>query len=311
MNQHPGVEATGVRRAEPSRAYRRAYDGSRLRRRSVELAGGSRVNLLESGFGPPVVCLHGTGSSAPFLSPLLRRLDGFRVIAPDRPGQGLSDPVDLPRHGYRAAAVGWLDRLFDTLDVVPAALVGDSMGGVWALWYALDRPGRLRRLVLIAAPALPGTCAPLPYRLLATPGLGDLLARIPPTEASVRRFAGFMGERAAIDEHPELIDLLVAHGRDPVAAMVDRREVRVIVSPLALLSASGFRARTRLRRSELGRLSVPTLLVWGRHDPVGRVATVSAVAELIARGRLAAVPGGHAPWLGHPEPTASAISRFV
>lgn len=311
MSGQARLDTAGVHSAELARAYRRVLEGTRLATRLVELAGGQRVNVLEAGSGTTVVCVHGTNSPAAFLRPLLDSLSGCHVIAPDRPGQGLSDPADLPMRRYREAAVAWFDRLLDALDVTPAALVGHSMGGVWALWYALSRPERVRKLVLIGSPTLPGTRAPLPYRLLATPGIGDLLGRIPPTAASVRQFARFVGERAAIEQHPELIDLLVAAGRDPVAAKVDRREARVIISPLALLGGSGFRGAARVRQQELRRLSVPTLVVWGEHDPVGRVSAARAVTELIPGARLVTVPGGHAPWLGHAEPTAVPIAEFA
>jgi pimeloyl-ACP methyl ester carboxylesterase len=50
------------------------------------------------------VLLHGTANPAGFLLPLLRELHGVHGIAPDRPGVGLSDPVDLPRDRYRETA---------------------------------------------------------------------------------------------------------------------------------------------------------------------------------------------------------------
>ncbi len=68
-------------------------------------------------------------------------------MAPDRPGQGLSDPIDLPRDRYRETAVAWLDRLLDALDLDAAAVLGHSGGAVWALWYALAHPDRVKQLV--------------------------------------------------------------------------------------------------------------------------------------------------------------------
>jgi pimeloyl-ACP methyl ester carboxylesterase len=296
--------------AEVRGIYQRALAGSAAHGRFVEV-GGHGVHLLETGAGPPVVLLHGTSSSALFLLPLLANLGRVQAIAPDRPGQGLSDPIDLPRDRYRQAAVGWVDRLLDTLGLDSAAVVGHSAGGLWALWYALAHPERVRRLGVIGAPALPGTCAPLPYRLIATPGVGEMVRRVPPTPGSVRRFARFMGEGATLVNHPDLIDLMVAAGRDPVAGPVDTSEARVIASPLALLSRSGFRRRTRVGPPELRRLATPTLVVWGDRDPVGTVAAARAVTQLIPNARLATVAAGHAPWLGCPEQTAAIIADFV
>jgi pimeloyl-ACP methyl ester carboxylesterase len=183
---------------------------------------------------------------------------------------------------------------------------------VWALWYALARPDRVRRLVLVGPPALPKTRCPLPYRLIATPGVGALLSRlVPPNPKSMLRFAGFMGEKATLAAHRDLIDLMVATGRDPIAASGARTEVRVLVSPLALVSASGFRRRSRLRPDELRRLVMPTLVVWGDREPLGSVAVAQAVTELIPRARLEMLPTGHVPWLGQPARTAAAVMGFV
>ena len=179
-------EAPGVHSAEVQEIYERVLAGTSVRDRYASHGGGGRVHVLEKGSGQPVVILHGTGDPAGFLLPLLEALHGVRVIAPDRPGIGLSDPVELPIPGYRGAAVSWLDGLLDALDVETTALVGHSGGGVWALWYALARPERVTRLTLMGVPTLPGTRAPLPIRVMATPALGAALRRlVPPSPASL------------------------------------------------------------------------------------------------------------------------------
>ena len=160
--------------AEIGQVYERVLAGASVPSRHVEVAGGG-VHLLERGAGPPVVLLHGTRDPAGFFLPLLNELHGVHAIAPDRPGVGLSDPIDLPQARYRESAVAWLDRLLDTLELDTTALLGHSGGGVWALWYALAHPDRVERLVLLGVPTLPKTRCPLPIRMVGTPGLGQLL----------------------------------------------------------------------------------------------------------------------------------------
>jgi pimeloyl-ACP methyl ester carboxylesterase len=196
--------------------------------------------------------------------------------------------------------------------LVDAALLGHSAGGVWALWYALAHPERVRRLVLIGPPGLPKTRLPLPYRLVATPGLGELLSRlVPVSPKSLLQFASFMGEGTTLPGHPDLIDFMVATGRDSLAASVDRAEACVLVSPFALLSPYGFRHRSRVRPDELGRVAVPTLVVWGEHEPLGSISVAQSSAELIPRARLEVLTGGHAPWLGQPAEAATVVADFV
>ncbi|MDP9210280.1 MAG: alpha/beta hydrolase [Actinomycetota bacterium] len=308
-------QLAGTEQTHPSevrQVYERVLAGSSVRARPVEVGAGGRVHLLEKGDGPPVVLLHGTGNSAGFLLPLLHELQGVRAIAPDLPGVGLSDPIDLPADRYRETAVAWLDGLLDTLELDATTLVGHSGGGVWALWYALAHPGRVRRLVLIGPPALPKTRCPLPMRLVATPGVGTLLSRLaPPTPKSVLRLASVMGERTTLARRPDLIDLLVALGRDPVTDRAAKAEIRLLVSPFALLSRSGFRGRSRLRPDELGQVAMPTLIVWGERDPLGGVSVAQAITDLIPHARLEVLPTGHGPWLGEPAKTAATIVDFV
>jgi pimeloyl-ACP methyl ester carboxylesterase len=66
-----------------------------------------------------------------------------------------------------------------------------------------------------------------------------------------------------------------------------------------------------VRPDELRRLTVPTLLAWGEREPLGDVTVAQAATSLIPRGHLEVLPGGHAPWLGHPTETATAIAEFV
>jgi pimeloyl-ACP methyl ester carboxylesterase len=293
--------------------YKRVLSGTSITGRYVEVgAGGQRAHVLETGDGPPLVLLHGTGVSAWFFQPLLTELEGFRVIAPDRPGQGLSDPVDLPRRTYHETSVAWLDRLFGALELDAVALLGHSAGGVLALRYALAHPTRVKRLVVVGAPALPKTRCPLPYRLIATPGIGELLSRLaPPSPRTVLQFAKFMGEEGALASRPDLVDMFVAESRNPIAAKGATTEARVLTSPFALLLPHGFRRRSRVRPDELRRLTVPTLLAWGNSEPLGDVTVARATADLIPDCQLKLLPGGHAPWLGHPTQTATAMAEFL
>jgi len=292
--------------AEVIMAHRRLLEDSRAQHRYIDVDG-RNVHIIELGQGPPLVLLHGTSTSAVLFHPLLERLDGVRAIAIDRPGLGLSDPLDLPRERFADAAVRWLDRLLDALSLDNTALAGNSMGGTWALWYALAHPDRIRRLVLLgAAPLLPATRVPIPLRVMAAPKLGELIQRLmPSTPKTVVQMMDFMGENDTIADYPDQINALVAGGNDPIAAKANLAELRAIAGPF------GFRRRLRVPADELRRLSHPTLLVWGEHDPVGGANVAQAIARLIPDAHLELLPAGHGPWLGHPDTTADLIASFI
>jgi pimeloyl-ACP methyl ester carboxylesterase len=287
--------------------HARMLEQSSVRGSYYELPSGLRVHALETGDGPPVLHLHGSNTSALSHLVLLERTAGLHSIAVDRPGLGLSQPRATPPGTFRQAAVSFVTEVLDTVQWPSAALVGASMGGVWALWFALAHPARVQRLVLLGAtPLLPGTTPPLPLRAISTPGLGDLLARaLRPEPATIRKLMASMGEGDSISRYPDLIDSLVAAADDPIAASANLAELR------AIITVRGFRAGMRITAEELRRLATPTLLVWGDHDPVGSVEVARTSAELIPDARLELTSGGHVPWLEQPELVARLLSSFL
>ena len=100
----------------------------------------------ECGRGEPVVFLHGLGGSRTSWEPQLAGLSaGFRCVAWDMPGYGVSAPVEPLTFASIADSVA---RLLDAAGVERAHLVGESFGGMHALHTALRHPERVARLVL-------------------------------------------------------------------------------------------------------------------------------------------------------------------
>ncbi len=287
--------------------YERALGASTARSQYVRVRSGLSIHLLEAGQGPAVVHLHGSNTCALSHLPLLERLVGVRSLAVDRPGFGLSEPAAVRPEHFRESAIGFVDEVLDALRLDSPVLAGASMGGLWALWYAVARPERVRRLVLLGSvPLLPETRAPGPLRAMATPVVGDVVARrIKPARSMVIRMMRSVGEAETIVRHPALLDSLVAGGRDPVASAANLAELRAIISPF------GLRPSMRILPAELRRLSVPTLLVWGDHDPVGSVEAARAAARLIPDAQLEVLPAGHVPWLGHPDRVSEVVAAFA
>jgi pimeloyl-ACP methyl ester carboxylesterase len=132
--------------------YRRALDAwpvpaEQLKVRTRE--GETFVLVSGPADAPPLVLLHGSGANAVMwredVAVWSRR---FRTYAVDLVGEpGLSAP-SRPALGTDAVAL-WLDDVLDGLGVADAAVVGASLGGWTALDYAVRRPERVTRLVLI------------------------------------------------------------------------------------------------------------------------------------------------------------------
>jgi pimeloyl-ACP methyl ester carboxylesterase len=158
--------------------YERMVRAADARSRFVSRPSGRRVHVIESGDGPPVVQLHGNNTSSLSHLMLLDQLSGVRSYLVDRPGFGLSEADDFPAGRFRQSVVRFLDEVLDALGVDSVVLLGASGGGVVATWYTLDRPERVRGLVMLGSvPLLPGARIPLGLRLMVTPVVGDVLRR--------------------------------------------------------------------------------------------------------------------------------------
>jgi pimeloyl-ACP methyl ester carboxylesterase len=119
-------------------------------RAHVAEIGGTTTRYYVAGEGEPLVLVHGLGGAAvnfTELAPLLAR--SHRILVPDLPGHGGSAPLPkvegLSPYAEHVAAVA------EREDMLPAAVLGYSMGGVVALRLAVNRPESVRALVLVAA----------------------------------------------------------------------------------------------------------------------------------------------------------------
>ena len=108
--------------------------------------GDSTVRVFDQGTGPPVLLIHGVGSTGEMWAGDIEPLtDRFRIVTHNRRGYpgSAESPGDWAGHGADAAA------LIESLDLAPAAVVGYSGGAIAALWVALNRPELVERLVLV------------------------------------------------------------------------------------------------------------------------------------------------------------------
>ena len=120
------------------------------------LVDGRRWHYYEAGdaAGSPLLMVHGFRSSARFFRPFMRSLsDRWRVVAPDLPGHGDSEPWDPEEDVVEQWVL--LEAFLEATGMERMDIIGSSRGGAVALQLAAHRPDRVSRLVLIAAPTKP------------------------------------------------------------------------------------------------------------------------------------------------------------
>ncbi len=270
---------------------------------------GQPVHLLEAGAGdgPPLLLVHGASGGAGWFWRNVPALAAHRrVLLPDLPGFGLSwRPAGRPEVSYEWYGA-FLGRLLDALDVPLVDAAGLSLGGAAVAHLALSRPGKVRRLVLIAAAAL-GPEIGYPFKLMAVPGLGELMMR--PDPSLLRRFhEGFLyGRPGWADDEMLYYDY---------ASQAVPGSVRTLLS---MLRPEGRFHRVVLRgqreaavTERLSELRLPTLVLWGERDRIFPASHGREAARRIRGASLEILPGlGHMPHFEAPERVNRELLAFL
>ena len=217
----------------------------------VETAG-LRTHVATIGEGEPVVLLHGFPEHWWQWHTVAPRIAarGYRVICPDLRGAGWT--VAENPHVARQTRLHDLIALLSTLDIDRAHLVSHDMGAITAMHLTYDHPQRVRTAVQLSVP--PGFMTFSPKLL---PGFQHLPGFIwHRTGASLR---GTFSERYVARSMPETVV-------DAYLAPMRRPEVDAAVRPLCrgmVLAEAVHIMRGAYRHR---RLTVPTLMVFGRRD---------------------------------------------
>lgn len=277
----------------------RVIPGHRIQR--VRWSGGA-TQVIEAGQGQPLLLLHGgLGEAfqwAPLMSALAHR---YRLLAVDRPGHGLADAFDHRGVDMFNLASRFASEILDALNIPSAAVLGNSMGGLWATAFALSHRERVTRLVIVGSPA--GVQRPVPWVLrLGSVSLLSGVMKAGFTRATRESVRAFWAERLVV--HPErlgddFLDLCVAS------------QLRNYPSWLSLLQNAldlgGLKAHLQLDE-RWGRLQSPTTLIWGEQDRWAPAEVGECIAAKHAHIRMVRLPNtGHAPWFDD----APAVARAV
>ena len=244
------------------------------------------------GRGPPVVFLHGWGMSLEVWERQVHaQADRHRTVCADLRGHGASPK---PLHGYRygdhcADVVDLLTRL----DLDDATLVGWSMAGSVGALIARASP-RVSRLVLVGSPPRLTHADDFP----AGADLEGCLA-FRATVAADRQTA--MWQTVTDTLHREL--------GGPTRRWLHQLTTR---APLWALLGCYDGVMAADVRSDLRALTIPTLVVHGRHDAYVSMEAARWSAENIPDATLVEFEdSGHAPFLDEPERFGAVLDAFL
>lgn len=253
----------------------------------------STFHLLDfkgAGCGPPIVLLHGIGSSASDYYPIIRHLQAHcsRVVAIDFPGHGLSpcDPT-ISLDELESRMLCTVDQAVAFVGCKKFTLVGNSLGGLIACKYALTHSHRLSCLILLSPAGAPLTESELSQlqSLFSIKTLGDATKFTDSVLGLQRR---------------------LPWGVRHVVGWACRERTRRPIAQKILQEAT---VGKRLDESSCTKIDCPILLVWGKNEEVFADRQLDWWVKHLPSRRLSLLrPNG----LGHvPHLDASSVARSI
>ena len=260
----------------------------RVAREYAELAAAASAarRLLvywQGGEGPLLVLVHGAGHQAGTWSLVVEDLmDDYRLLIPDLPGHGESDPQEGPIP---------MDRMYGDLESFLASyggderpiIVGNSLGAWLGMTYAHRRPEAFERLVAINGGAI-------------TNDPGDITL-LPANREEARRLV----ESLRDPSNPKVPDFVL----DDLVDLSDGGPVSRFMSDLEGMQEYVLDGR-------LGEVAAPIDLVWGESDTFMTLAYAEQLLEQLPNARLTTIPTcGHIPQNECPDRLVAALDEVL
>ncbi len=250
--------------------HRRELTKGGFKKASVATCVGKEV-MFVGGNGPTIVLLHGAGDQAGAWSKVATALlSRYRVIVPDLPGHGESEPKEGP------LSLGTVLRgVQDIVDQQPGKviLVGNSLGGWIASLYAHQRLEKVERLVLVNGGPL----------------MGDRpdITLTPRNREEARKTIAAMFDPGSFQLPDYVVDDIVRESQ---------------TGPLMRLSQTAGEMPKYLLEGKLHEIAVPVNLIWGESDQVVSVEYAKRMLADLPNAQLTTLPRcGHAPALECPK----------
>jgi pimeloyl-ACP methyl ester carboxylesterase len=246
------------------------------------------IGYLDQGSGPAVLLIHAFPLNRTMWAPQLPALSNrFRVIAPDLPGFGESQPASPWSMEDFAED---LQQLLDALGVRDAAIAGVSIGGYIAFAFWSKYPERIRQLVISNSRARADNETEKSAR-------NEMIAAIQQRGASI------------------LPDRMLPRLLQPNPSAEAARTVRDIMAQ-ANPSAAAYALMAMRDRMDfstmLHRVTCPAMVITGENDVIIRAEDSRDVAERISGARFVTIPNsGHLSNLENPERFNAELISFL
>jgi pimeloyl-ACP methyl ester carboxylesterase len=249
------------------------------------------VSYSVNGTGPPILLLHAT----------LHSSHDFSGIAPKLSPHYQTFAIDFPWHGASTGTsklqptaplmADVLEDIISALDLPPAVFIGNSVGGFASARLAITHPEKVKGLVLVNT----GGFVPWTFSLKT---VAHALS-IP----LINRFV-----------MPSLVWKYMLPQTDldkSIAEVVSARSKTTEGSKVAASIWSSFPSPEHDLRSRAKEVKAPTLLVWGKRDPITPMSAGISTHKYIEGSRLEVLDTGHVVFASRPREFLELVEPFI
>lgn len=248
--------------------------------------GGLDIRYITGGQGDPLIIVHGGSDGARAWMGNIRILSRqYTIYVPDMPGFGMSQPIE---GNYSIPdMVSFVDHFASSVGLKSFYLMGHSLGGGIALHYTLKYPEKIRKLVLVSSLCL-GKEIAWWIRLFSLPVISRSLGK---SVITVFKGIKYIARHFGPWELVEPVTKTSVHIGSYISTMTEQTIVLL---------------------SQLPKIMVPTLVLWGERDPIVPFAHAYAAAELIPDCQVKVFNNcGHSVYRDHLKEFSNTLARFL
>ena len=215
--------------------------------------------------------------------------DRFRSISVDWPGHGEAPAWPGPTNEVQLT--GAVQELLESLCPDGAVLVGNSIGGNVAARIAITRPDLVKGLMVIDGGGFEGS------------------------QLSGRVFCSLMSRPAFVRRIYPLFSKAYMRPTTEADNRARASAIAITRTPTGVKVVSemwhSFNLPEHDLRAQASQISAPTVLVWGRRDPVLPIRAGETANELIPGSKLVVVDSGHLPHTTKPAAVAEELTSLA
>lgn len=255
------------------------------------MVGGKKIKYLDEGEGDCVILIHGLGGHSGRWGKIMPDLSkSHRVIAPDLPGFGDSDK---PRNGFDysiPAFSEFLNVFMENLEIERANIIGSSMGGYIAAFFASEHPEKTEKLILVSPAGLSRQATP------------ETISYMNAVYFPSERTAKSALEDLFYDKHNVNEEMI----GDFVEKMANDDSKNAYFSSFFNLS------RNHEFEEKLGKIKSPSLIIWGEDDEIIPSEYAEEYASMIPNSKKVMITEcGHMPFIEKPKEFLKLVEKHI